>query len=590
MIELVELLTYANNLLFGGLALVCFLRWKRRREEAAGWLALTFGVLTALALQGALLPENDPSSVIRWAEKLGIAALVLFPYFLYRFMASFEEPSSRVRLSVSALTATVFVWSLLLPRMPDESAARPASFQAFILALLVQWTALSLIVAARLWRAGRGHSTVGRRRMRLLSVASVGLNVALVLAGAAPPDHSTALDAVVQLFALASACSFFVGFSPPDILRAAWRRGEEEALRRVIGELMSATEAEEITTRLLPHVANLVAGEEAALVDERETVIGSYGRTPGLEAAHADGAGAADGNGVADARPIRLRLSKSSLLVWATPYTPFFERDEFTLLRSVGSLTELALERVASAEKEARLAAIVESSNDAIIGHDLGGTIVSWNAGASRLYGYSAAEALGKPYSSLVPADDLEGGTKMLQKIKRGDRIEHYETARLHKDGRRIHVSLTASPVWDRNGDLSGASIIARDITERRAHEEAQRAAEERYRSIFENALAGIFEASPEGAIVTANPALATMLRYESPQEVTAGMNDIGSLVQQPAKRQELMQLVHDEGVVKGFEVKGSRGDGETLWLSLDVRPRATAMETSRDSKAWPWT
>jgi PAS domain S-box-containing protein len=123
--------------------------------------------------------------------------------------------------------------------------------------------------------------------------------------------------------------------------------------------------------------------------------------------------------------------------------------------------------------KLAQLAAIVESSDDAIIGKTLDGLITSWNAGAGRLYGYSAAEAIGKPVSMLIPEDRPHELSEILAKVKRGERIDHYESVRMSKDGRRLDVSISVSPIKDASGQISGASTIARDITGRKRAEQS---------------------------------------------------------------------------------------------------------------------
>jgi len=128
-------------------------------------------------------------------------------------------------------------------------------------------------------------------------------------------------------------------------------------------------------------------------------------------------------------------------------------------------------ERKLAEAKLAQLVAIVESSDDAIIGKTLDGLITSWNAGAGRLYGYSAAEAIGKPVSMLIPEDRPNELSGILAKVKRGERIDHYESVRLSKDGRRLDVSISVSPIKDASGQISGASTIARDITERKRAE-----------------------------------------------------------------------------------------------------------------------
>jgi PAS domain S-box-containing protein len=118
-----------------------------------------------------------------------------------------------------------------------------------------------------------------------------------------------------------------------------------------------------------------------------------------------------------------------------------------------------------------RLAAIVESSDDAIIGKDLDGIITSWNTGAERLYGYTAAEMIGKSVTLLIPPERPDEEPAILARLRRGETIDHYETVRVTKDGRRRDVSLTVSPIIDANGKVIGASKIARDVTQKRRAE-----------------------------------------------------------------------------------------------------------------------
>ena len=121
------------------------------------------------------------------------------------------------------------------------------------------------------------------------------------------------------------------------------------------------------------------------------------------------------------------------------------------------------------------LAAIVDSSDDAIIGKTLAGTIVSWNVGAERLYGYRADEAIGQPIAILIPPDRPDELPAIMSQLAQGERIDHYETERMRKDGARIFISLTISPIRDDTGTITGASAIARDITARKRAEAQQR-------------------------------------------------------------------------------------------------------------------
>lgn len=125
-------------------------------------------------------------------------------------------------------------------------------------------------------------------------------------------------------------------------------------------------------------------------------------------------------------------------------------------------------------EATARLAAIIESSDDAIISKDLKGIITSWNPGAERLFGYSPEEAIGQSVTMLIPADRQDEEPLILNRILKGERIEHYETLRRRKDGSLIEISLSVSPIRDASGEIVGASKIGRDITDRKRTQEQQ--------------------------------------------------------------------------------------------------------------------
>ena len=163
------------------------------------------------------------------------------------------------------------------------------------------------------------------------------------------------------------------------------------------------------------------------------------------------------------------------------PYpTPLFDASG-TLIGAVNMLVDIterheAEQRIRDSEARYRgIAAIVESSEDAVLSKDLNGIITSWNQGAERLFGYTAEEAIGKPVTILIPTERLDEEPAILARIRRGERVEHYETIRQRKDGSTVDISLTISPVRNQDGKIIGASKIARDITERRRAEEQQR-------------------------------------------------------------------------------------------------------------------
>ncbi|WP_346657298.1 PAS domain S-box protein [Rhizobium herbae] len=152
--------------------------------------------------------------------------------------------------------------------------------------------------------------------------------------------------------------------------------------------------------------------------------------------------------------------------------TPLFD-NAGNLTGAVNMLVDLT-DRAIADEAEQRYAAIFASSDDAILAKDLDGTIISWNGGAERLFGYTAAEAIGKQVAMLIPQERHDEEPAILGRIRRGERIDHYETIRRRKDGSLIEISLSVSPIRDREGRVIGAAKIARDITERKRAEQQQ--------------------------------------------------------------------------------------------------------------------
>ena len=152
------------------------------------------------------------------------------------------------------------------------------------------------------------------------------------------------------------------------------------------------------------------------------------------------------------------------------------------------NVTRDITERQHSAELSARLAAIVESSDDAIVSKTVDGVITSWNQGAVRLFGYSEGEAIGRHIFLIIPDDRRAEEEEVLARVRRGEKVDHFETVRRTKDGRRVFISLTVSPLKDLHGNVVGASKVARDITERKrteraleqAHEELEQRVHER--------------------------------------------------------------------------------------------------------------
>jgi two-component system, chemotaxis family, CheB/CheR fusion protein len=134
----------------------------------------------------------------------------------------------------------------------------------------------------------------------------------------------------------------------------------------------------------------------------------------------------------------------------------------------------VAASEIPADQARAMLAAIVESSDDAIVGKSLEGIVTSWNGGAERLFGYTADEMIGQPISKILPPERQDDMGRILDQIREGNRVDHFETERIRKDGTRIHISLTVSPIRDASDRIIGASKIARDVSERRRADEAK--------------------------------------------------------------------------------------------------------------------
>ena len=184
-------------------------------------------------------------------------------------------------------------------------------------------------------------------------------------------------------------------------------------------------------------------------------------------------------------RDARMRCRDGSIKHVRIDSSALWENGRFVQTRS---FTRDISEQKRAEETRLRLAAIVESSEDAIIGKDLDGTITNWNRGAEALYGYTAEEIVGRPVSLLIPPDYQDDFPIIMDRLRRGEQIEHYETVRLCKDGRRVDVALSVSPIRTADGTIQGAAKIARDITPRKRAEEAILRQGERLRLLWEAA------------------------------------------------------------------------------------------------------
>ena len=224
-------------------------------------------------------------------------------------------------------------------------------------------------------------------------------------------------------------------------------------------------------------------------------------------------------------------------------------------------------------EASALLSSIVESSDDAVHAVNIDGTVASWNRGAEELFGYTREEIVGRNVSIVVPPGREEESREILKAIADGFTVSPFDTLVRRKDGTDVDVSLSISPIRNSGGIVVGASAIARDITDRKRAEQARQEAEKKYRDIVDGALEGIFQNTLEGESLTANPALARMLGYDSPEEVTSNVRDSAHEVWvDPNERAKFLAQLEQYGAVRGFECQFKRKDGSVLWVSLNSR------------------
>lgn len=297
--------------------------------------------------------------------------------------------------------------------------------------------------------------------------------------------------------------------------------------------------AEEVLGRLLPDVltppryrGQAASGFEAFRVSGTGPVVG---QTMEAEALHRDG------------HEIPVELSVSALRFnghW----------------HALGILRDISGRR--HAEEERRLlAAIVESSDDAIMSKSLDGTILSWNAGAERLYGYRADEMKGRSISVLVPADRQHEVTELLERIRRGEQVRHHETARIRKDGVHLPISLTVSPLRDRAGRVVGSSAIGRDITAQKQAETALRRASAYHRTLIEASPDPLVTIGPDGRITDVNSATEAVTGYARGALIGTDFSDYFT---EPEQARAGYQRVFRDGSVRDYPLEIQHRNGHT--------------------------
>ena len=225
-------------------------------------------------------------------------------------------------------------------------------------------------------------------------------------------------------------------------------------------------------------------------------------------------------------------------------------------------------ERRESEKVKKLLSCIVKSSNDAIIGKKMDGTVISWNRAAEDMYGYTSDEVLGKNISFIVPFERRQELETILDQISRGHGVTNLETRRVKKDGTGIDVSVSISPIIDDNGIVIGASTISHDISSRKS-EQLLRESEDKYRTLVENIHIGIYRSTgdPKGRFIWGNTSLVRILGFPSLEKLQK--IDVADIFAETEGREKLLDELQSAGFVKNKEITLRRHDGTTLSVSV---------------------
>jgi len=263
---------------------------------------------------------------------------------------------------------------------------------------------------------------------------------------------------------------------------------------------------------------------------------------------------------------------------------------------------ERLLREEAVMKERLHLAAIVESSDDAIISMNLEGVILSWNGAAQRIYGFSAAETIGLSMSIIIPPEFLDEEEEILRAVKTGEQTEHIETTRTAKTGNRVNISLTVSPLKDASGRIVGSSAIARDISERKRAEEALEKSERKFSKIFRKSpMALTLTSYNDGHYLDVNETFERMTGWRRDEVIGRTPVDI-SIWADPAEPAALANRLVVEGSVRDEEVRYRRKDGTemvglcaaekidigqscTLWAISDITQRKMAEQALKESE-----
>ena len=339
-------------------------QWHRYRARGSGWAVGAFTLLAAAAVVSYLLPKFGVSLPPLWVLKGLLIALLLVPFALYRFAASFVPVRRSAQHVAAGLTAAVVTSTVLLPYIPFPGQAPPWGYFEYRILIALQWGLLFGFVAVRMWRAGTHQPHAARNRMRLLAIAATGLDLPVIIS-----VLSLSNKPWVQMMGLIStvvmAVLFALGLVLPSVVRSWWRNSDRNAMQVAFADLVRAYSVEDIAGGLLPHVAALTGAADITLVDASGTAVARY-RAARIPAQRESDDGTASGM-----VPIEVPVGGAyRLLVRSDPYLPFFARDEFRTLTALGEFVGLAIDRceLFEREREAQAELAHQAMHDSLTG------------------------------------------------------------------------------------------------------------------------------------------------------------------------------------------------------------------------------
>jgi PAS domain S-box-containing protein len=485
----------------------------RRPRRANVDALLFFGILTVIVVIAqslrvlgiALSPEATTTLVV---------VLLALPYVLLRLADDYRGVRRWIKLAAGA--GLVVAIALVV--------AVPAPYSAAIgLLLSAYFVAVFAYCAYAFAREAIGAPSVERQRMRAVAVGTALFTATIALSGVravVPPDFLDAAGILSSIASLGSGAAFFVGFAPPAAVVRFWREAPLRQFIQTVARLGDVSDQEQVLRRL-EAAAGVVMGGGTVAVSLYDESSGKLRTTlPDGTVLESDPADSLSGIALRARRPVMSDDPSREFPQMAEIYARYdirallaapiligdriigmlavrgtrpslFARDDLGVLGILADQAAIAIENArllaqvrALHEEErrhgraaqARLAAIVESSPDAITGQTVDGTLTDWNQGAERLYGYSADEIVDRPSVALSPPDRQGEMSEILARVGAGERVEQFETVRMRKDGSAVHVSLSFAPIRDEHGAIVGVAAVARDISERRASEARIRA------------------------------------------------------------------------------------------------------------------